>query len=186
MRFLRKIFSPKIVEHFEVVRPLKRPVEFQEEIQVRIDDVKSLVKYLHNEWERGKVGEDHVSTYVIDRKDVAGIVTKVIGCNCMDHYELLQEYIKNRLEKIGYITYVNRHICEKENGTCRERFVYFLKPKPSFAEGKYDQKFGNILMELKQDLKDSFHFKLQANYYQGFNYSEPISFDALLELFDYD
>lgn len=182
MRFLRKIFSPKVVEHFEVVEALKRSDLFQHQIEVRKEDVMSMVRYIKSEWDNGKNKKEHISTFVLDRLDAAGIVTKIEGCDCFDYYELLQEYIKNSLEKMGYITYVRKHVKEGQNGSCRQRFIYFLKPKPSFLDKKYDQKYGNILMELKMDLKDSFHFKFQANYYSGFNYSEPKSFDDLLEI----
>ncbi|MFT4876840.1 MAG: hypothetical protein ACI8S2_001578 [Bacteroidia bacterium] len=35
-------------------------------------------------------------------------------------------------------------------------------------------------MELKKDPKNAVQFKLQCNYYSGFNYSEPLSFDEFL------
>ena len=65
-------------------------------------------------------------------------------------------------------------------GATQESWFYFLKPKPAFSDGKQVQRYGNVIIELKKDPKNAVQFKLQCNYYSGFNYSEPLSFDEFL------
>lgn len=183
LKALKKIFSPKVMEQFTEVKPIIRSDIFLHQLKSRKSDIVSTIGYLNSEWNRGKTSEEHISTYIIDRKDSAGIVTKVQGCNCIDHYQLVQEYVKNTMiSEMSYMLHVNRHIYESENGTARQRWIYFLKPRPSFdSNGKYNQKFGNIMMEVKMDLEDSFHFKFQITYYTGHNYTTPLSLDSLFE-----
>jgi hypothetical protein len=84
------------------------------------------------------------------------------------------------LQLDDYILHANKHTSQRKSGATQESWFYFLKPKPAFSDGKQVQRYGNVIIELKKDPKNAVQFKLQCNYYSGFNYSEPLSFDEFL------
>ena len=179
--FLKKLFNKVENEDFSYSEPIKRSQHFVHAMHENKHHMADLLHYIKTEWHNAQCLNERISTYAINRKDVAGIVLKFQGCSEIKLHHFLVEHIKNQLIEQGYITNVNKHISQRKDGKCEELWSYFLKPRPSFNdEGKYDQRYGTVMIELKKDDTDSYHFRLQCGYYSGFNYVEPIAFEELL------
>lgn len=180
--FIKKLFSRIEKEDFHYSELIKRPKCFADEMCHNFPEIQNLILYLQNEWEAAKQNEESISTYVIDRKDAAGIIIKVGAQDSIDMHHYLLDYLKCQIQDLGYILNSNKHKLDRVSGNTEETWFYFLKPKPTFTEGKLDQQYGNITLELKKDYKNAIQFKFQATYYSGFNYQEPKTFDTLLEV----
>lgn len=183
MSIFKKLFNKIEQEDFRYSSNVKRSAAFKEGMKSSEEGIRFLVNHLRYEWQKGKLMEEDISTYVLDREDVAGIVFKIKSVQYKKHYHFLVEHIKDQLLKIEYHLHVNKHLTQRVDGKYTELFSYFLKPKPSFSsENKYNQRYGTISIELKEEDNNSFHFKLQCGYYAGFNYEEPIGFTRFLEI----
>jgi hypothetical protein len=181
--FLKRVFNKIENEDFSYSEPIKRSKHFEQAMQENAASLRDLLSYLKSEWTRSISLQEDISTYAINRKDVAGIVMKFQGCSEINLHHFLMEHIRQTMIQQGYILNVNKHISQRKDGKCEELWSYFLKPRPSFSnDGKYDQKYGTVIIELKKDDTDSYHFRLQCGYYSGFNYVEPLAFEELLEV----
>lgn len=181
--FFKKLFQKIEDEDFKYSKKISRSDNFYYQMRENVEGLKYLVSYLKDEWSKSTYMEEDLSTYAINRKDLAGVVFKVQNKGYLKHYHFLLEHIKETLKSYDYHVHVNKHVCLRKDGKYEELYCYFLKPKPSFTEdNKYQQRFGTIAIELKEEEK-SFHFKLQCGYYSGFNYTKPESFEELLQLF---
>lgn len=181
--FLKKLFNKIENEDFSYSEPIKRSEHFMHAMQEHKDSLGELMHYIKSEWYKSISLEENISTYALNRKDVAGIVIKFQGCTEINLHHYLLEYIKQELQNQGYILNVNKHLSVRSSGKCEELWSYFLKPRPSFNDdGKYDQRYGTVMIELKKDDTDSYHFRLQCGYYSGFNYVEPLAFEELLDV----
>jgi hypothetical protein len=180
--FLKKLFNKIENEDFSYSKPIKRSEHFVQTMQENEGNLQDLLSYIKSEWSKSIHLKEDISTYAINRKDVAGIVLKFQGCTEIKMHHFLLEHIKQELQNQGYIVNVNKHLSQRVSGKCEELWSYFLKPRPSFNDdGKYDQRYGTVMIELKKDDTDSYHFRLQCGYYSGFNYVEPTAFEELLD-----
>jgi hypothetical protein len=179
-QFIKNLFSKLESEDFSYSKPIKRPASFADGMCHSFSEIQDMIMYLQNEWEASKTANEEISTYAINRKDSAGIVIKVGEQSSLDLHHYFIDYVKSQLQNDGYILNVNKHSSQRTSGACQESWFYFLKPKPSFDEKKYVQRYGNVIIELKKDPKNAVQFKLQCNYYSGFNYQEPIDFQTFL------
>jgi hypothetical protein len=179
--YFKNLFSQLESEDFSYSNPIKRGEKFADEMCHSYPEIQNFIMHLQDEWEQAKINEEDISTYVIDRKDSAGMVIKTSDTDKLGQLHYLIDYIRDVLKQDDYIVHVNKHLCERKGGVTQESWKYFLKPKPTFDEyGKYTQRYGTVMIELKKDAKAHLQFKLQCNYYAGFNYREPISFQDLL------
>lgn len=96
-----------------------------------------------------------------------------------DWFRFLADLMVSNLKNHSYI--IQRKAVEWSEGNetqvCWEK--YYLKPKP-ISSPKHRQQFGNIHIEFKLIDNLPSLFKIQANYYSGFNYKEPLPFDDLI------
>lgn len=179
--YFKNLFNQLESEDFSYSKHIKRADGFADAMCHAFNGIQSRILYLQREWESAKSSEEDISTYVIDRKDAAGIVIKTSEAKQEDYCHYLMEYVKGSMEQKGYIIQVNKHTAARNSGATQESWHYFFKPKPSFdAYGKYEQRYGNVIVETKKDAKGGIQFKIQCNYYTGFNYKSPISFEDLL------
>ena len=178
--FIKKLFAKLESEDFTYTNPIKRHESFADEMCHNFPQIQDMIMYLQDEWKASHTADEEISTYAIDRKDAAGIVIKVGEQKSLDTHHYLIDYIKSQLQNDGYIVQVNKHTEQRLSGACQESWYYFLKPKPNFEDGKHVQRYGNVIVELKKDFKNAVQFKLQCNYYSGFNYQEPIEFGEFL------
>lgn len=179
--YFKNLFNQLESEDFSYSKPVKRSDGFPDEMCHAFNGIQSRIMYLQREWEASSSNEEDISTYAIDRKDAAGMVIKIADAKQEDYCHYLMDYIKGNLEQQDYIIQVNKHTAKRTSGATQESWHYFFKPKPSFDEyGKYQQRYGNVIVETKKDAKGALQFKLQCNYYTGFNYKEPIPFGKFL------
>ncbi|PCJ65611.1 MAG: hypothetical protein COA58_09400 [Bacteroidetes bacterium] len=178
----KKLFANLEKEDFSYSKTIARPKCFADDMCHNFHKIQDLIMYLQSEWEAAKSMDENISTYAIDRKDSAGIVIKVGEQSNLDLHHYLIDYIKSQLENDNYIVQANKHTSQRVSGACEESWFYFLKPKPSFEDKKHAQRYGNVIIELKKDCKNAVQFKLQCNYYSGFNYQNPIDFGNLLSV----
>lgn len=179
--YFKNLFAKLEKEDFSYTKVIKRPEGFADEMCHNFPAINDLILYLQTEWEAAKTANESISTYAISQPETSGIVIKVGEQRNLDIHHFLIDYIKTQLQLDDYIVHANKHICTRKSGATQESWFYFLKPKPSFNEGKYVQRYGNVIIELKKDPKNAVQFKLQCNYYAGFNYEAPLSFEAFLE-----
>ncbi len=96
-------------------------------------------------------------------------------------FQVLIDHMLQNLKEEAYM--VTRHVAEysevKQNPVCWEKS--YAKIKPSFVDHKQQQGFGNVQVELKMLDERPKLFKLQTNYYSGFNYEDPKDYSALLD-----
>jgi hypothetical protein len=178
--YLKKLFAKLQEEDFCYSTEIKRADGFLDEMCHHYPAIHHIILHLQTEWEASKTAQEEISTYVINRPDTAGIVIK-IGEPSQDkilHYVI--DYIKCQLQNDGYLVQVNKHTAQRENASMHETWNYFLKPKPTFSEDKQVQRYGNVVIELKKDAKNALQFKLQCNYYSGFQYEPPVAFCEFL------
>jgi hypothetical protein len=178
--YFKKLVAQLQEEDFSYVKEIKRPAGFADEMCHNYPKINDLLMYLQTEWEAAKTNDEDLSTYAINRKDTAGIIIKVGQQPCLDLHHYFIDYIKSQLQIDDYILHANKHTAKRISGCTEESWFYFLKAKPTFNEGKFVQRYGNVIVELKKDAKNAIQFKLQCNYYAGFNYAEPIAFDEFL------
>ena len=179
--YFKNLFNQLESEDFSFSKPIKRGENFADEMCHCYLDLQDFILHLQEEWELSKTNEEDISTYVINRKDSAGIVVKTSDHTKLDKLHYLLDYMRDSLRQDDYIVHVNKHISQRKSGATEESWQYFLKPKPTFDElGKYEQRYGTVMIELKKDAKSHLQFKLQCNYYAGFNYGQPIPFEDLL------
>ena len=178
--FFKNLFAKLESEDFSYSKAIKRPENFADEMCHNFPAINDLILYLQTEWETAKTANESISTYAINQRDTNGIVIKVGEQKNLDIHHFLIDYVKTQLQLDDYILHANKHTCQRKSGATQESWFYFLKPKPAFSDGKQVQRYGNVIIELKKDLKNAVQFKLQCNYYSGFNYSEPLSFDEFL------
>lgn len=179
--YFKKLFQQLESEDFHYSKPIKREEGFADDMCHSYNGIQNRIIYLQQEWESAKTLDEDISTYVINRKDAAGIVVKISEARQESYCHYLMDFVLGSVKDKGYILFVNKHTQERKSGATAEKWHYFLKPKPSFLEnGKYDQKYGNVIVETVKDAKGALQFKIQCNYYAGFNYSEPIDFGQLL------
>lgn len=181
-QFIRNLFAKIESEDFSYTNPIKRPECFADNMCHNFPEIQNLLLYLQSEWEAAKTCDESISTYMLNRKDTAGIVIKLEEQSSIDHQHYLIDYLKSQLQANDYIVHANKHISKRVSGNTEESWFYFLKPKPTFVDGKYNQRYGNVTLELKKDYRNRVQFKFQCNYYAGFNYSEPIDFQELLQI----
>ncbi|MBT6235015.1 MAG: hypothetical protein HOI49_02840 [Bacteroidetes bacterium] len=179
--YFKNLFNQLESEDFSYTKPIKRGDSFPDDMCHSFHGIQNRILYLQQEWEAAKSMDDDISTYVIERKDAAGIVIKITDGKQEKYCHYLMDYIKGVLLQHDYHLHVNRHVAERTSGSSQESWHYFLKPKPNFDEtNKQVQMFGNVIIETKKDAKGGLQFKLQCNYYSGFNYVDPLSFGEFL------
>lgn len=96
-------------------------------------------------------------------------------------WKYLMEHIRQKLA--AEHTYILQHSLDERkfrNKNVQGKEVYYLKPRPAYDDfQKLNQKFGNIRLEYRH-MNDQFtEFRIQATYYQGFNYGEITPLEAL-------
>ena len=178
--YFKKLFAQLQEENFSYAQEIKRKEGFADEMCHNYPKINDLLIYLQTEWEAAKTSNENISSYVINRQDAAGIIIKVGQQPNLDIHHYFIDYIKSQLQIDDYILHANKHTAQRVSGATQESWFYFLKAKPTFVEGKYAQRYGNVIIELKKDAKNAVQFKLQCNYYTGFNYQEPIAFEEFL------
>ena len=179
--YFKNLYNQLESEDFSYSKRIKRADGFPDAMCHAFNGIQSRILYMQREWESAKSSDEDISTYAIDRKDAAGIVIKISEAKQEDYCHYLMDYIKGSMEQKDYIIQVNRHTIQRKSGATQESWHYFFKPKPSFdAYGKYEQRYGNVIVETKKDAKGGIQFKIQCNYYAGFNYNSPILFEDLL------
>ena len=97
-----------------------------------------------------------------------------------DWFRFLADHMVNRLKSEDYVLKKRfQEFSEHDNNqVCWEKT--YLKPAIKFHNEKHCQGFGNIQLELKFINDEIKLFKLQANYYSGFNYYAPKAYSDLL------
>jgi len=179
--YFKNLFNQLESEDFSFSNPIKRGEGFADNMCHSYPDLQDFIIHLQDEWESAKTNEDNISTYVIDRKDSAGIVIKTSDHTKLDKLHYLIDYMRDVLRQDDYIVHVNKHVSQRKSGATQESWQYFMKPKPTFDEfGKYTQRYGTVMIELKKDAKSHLQFKLQCNYYAALNYGTPTPFEDLL------
>ncbi|MDB9881849.1 hypothetical protein OAD66_01805 [Bacteroidia bacterium] len=180
--YVKKILTRLEKEDFSYSKPVSRQSCFKDGMCDNFPKIQDLILYLQSEWEQAKSGAEYISTYIIDRGDAAGIVIKVGEQKNLDLQHYLLDYIKDQILSHGYQLSVNKHCTARTCGCCEEYWHYFLKPKPQSEDGKRVQLYGNVIVELRKDTKLGVQFKLQCNYFSGFNYQVPNNFAELLQI----
>ncbi len=98
----------------------------------------------------------------------------------------LFDYLKDRVEMLGYRHHSSHRVIYLKKEYAKTLEKHYLKPPLSYQTEseilKYDQQYGNILIEhiLKDD--KSIRIRLLINYYSGYNYTEYLDFNELLEM----
>lgn len=91
------------------------------------------------------------------------------------------EHIKQKL--VAEHHYILQHSLDErkiQNKKVHGKEVYYLKPRTGYDPSqKLMQKFGNIRLEYRHINDDFTEFRIQATYYQGFNYGEIKPFEDL-------
>ncbi len=179
--FFKNLFYQLELEDFSESKPVHRSADFLDEMCHAFNGIQTRLIYLQSEWEAAKSLDEDISTYAIEREDTAGLVIKISDASQENYCHYLMDYVKGSLQQQGYLLQVNKHTAKRISGATNDCWHYFLKPKPSFDDdGKYQQRFGNVIVETIKDAKGALQFKLQCNYYAGFNYSKPIPFGEFL------
>lgn len=120
---------------------------------------------------------------VMDNPASAGIHLDTSGLDPEWNWEFLMEHIKDVLLGEDYLVRKGEKTVNTESKRIKEKQEYYLKPKPNFetTDGiiRHRQAFGNIFLNLERVDDTPTLFKIQANYYAGFNYENPIPFEDL-------
>ena len=181
--YYKKILARLEKEDFSYSNPVTRQSGFKDGMCDNFPKIQDLILYLQSEWEQAKTGLEDISTYVINRGDAAGIVIKVGEQKNLNLQHFLLDYIMEQiLSHDRYQLSVNKHCTSRTCGCYEEYWHYFLKPKPQSEAGKRVQLYGNVIVELRKDTTHGVQFKLQCNYFSGFNYQSPNSFEQLLSI----
>lgn len=96
-------------------------------------------------------------------------------------FSFLFDFFAERVRELDYKTSISDLIMAEKNDYIETKEKHYLKPIVSYSEGKIDQKFGNVTIELiKTDEIPNF-IRLMAHAYNDSKYQSPTSFEILAD-----
>ncbi len=93
----------------------------------------------------------------------------------------LMDYLRERVRAIGYRGQLSDRRVFQRDGEIEQVERHYLKPRPGRgAQGKLDQGFGNILIQLTWRDDQLYHLTFQANTYNDYLFEAPRAFEGLM------
>lgn len=142
------------------------------------------IEALRQAYQKEITGEKSSAFTRIDGPTAAGLQWRKPTHLADTEFDFLAEYTKDLLLSLGYVQHqADRRIFNRENGV-EEVHRYYLKARISSDSmtGTMDQRWGNILIEVKREDGRVVYLKIQLNRYNDRSYTEALSFDSLMEL----
>lgn len=142
------------------------------------------IEALRQAYQKEITGEKSSAFTRIDGPTAAGLQWRKPAQLADIEFDFLAEYTKDLLLSLGYVQQqADRRIFNRENGV-EEVHRYYLKARISAdaMTGTMDQRWGNIIIELKREDNRVQSLKIQLNRYNDRSYTEALSFDSLMEL----
>jgi len=119
----------------------------------------------------------------IENGKVAGVAIKTdaYDFNKMD-YIYLCTYLKEQLLDSGYIQQLSEIKSKNHASGIRQDIKIYLKPsRKNITNGKNDQLYGNVSMEISSHQEQLSQFKISCSYYQDQHFNAPLNFVQFLE-----
>lgn len=93
---------------------------------------------------------------------------------------MIHEFMKERVKALNYKMGSTHEEIYMHGGKPHRSERYYLKPRPSSFEKPYDQRYGNVLLELgfKEEKPD--FLKCTVTWYSGLDYTEAKPYEELL------
>lgn len=93
------------------------------------------------------------------------------------------DYLKERIKTLNYRTQVSDTRTYSKNNWVETLERHYLKPRFDYQEeGKMDQQFGNITIELEIRNEEVHHLRLRATHYQDFKFLPVQDFRDLMDI----
>lgn len=128
------------------------------------DDVDEAMDFLHTPSSKGFVIHFHKTRY--SRRDVT----------------FLLDYLKERVLALDYKTQISDTRTYNRDNWVETIERHYLKPKPDFMrEGKFNQKYGNVTIDMSLRNDQPFRLKLQATIYKDHMFKEADAFQDLMQ-----
>lgn len=155
--------------------------DLSEQIEIKKPDLIAFTKDLA-EQESWFVKE--YSLVALNTPQSQGLVLKSDKFTDYSFFKLFIHFMKQQLKSIHKLYFVSikelrfSESIDKKNETI---FIY-LKPRMEMIdEYKMNQRFGQLSLSLIKQNDNRYSFKIQVNYYAGFQYSEPTKIKNLFE-----
>ena len=176
-KLLRSLFSTQKEE--EVSWKEKYSFAQDEEVYEK-DDLLSMAKLIS---EQEQWFMEQYAIVTLNTPQSHGVVLKSNEKADYEFFEHFLNFIRSQVKACkGYYNPISevRHV--ECNESKKETIFVYLKPSPkTCSEGiKHDQKYGQISLSLVNNNSCNYSFKIQANYYSGHQYTEPIHLKNLL------
>lgn len=119
----------------------------------------------------------------IENGKVAGVAIKTDAYNySKKDYIHLCTYLKEQLLDCGYIQQLSEIKSKNDRGRIRQDIKIYLKPsRKNIRNGKNDQLYGNVSMQISSYDEQLFQFKISCSYYQDQHFNDPWGFDQFLD-----
>lgn len=147
-------------------------------------DKRLAIEALRQAYQKEITGEKSSAFTRIDGPTAAGLQWRKPAHLADDAFDFLAEYTKDLLLSLGYVQHqADRRIFNREK-LVEEVHRYYLKARIGVDElsGTMNQRWGNILIEVKREDGQVAHLKIQLNRYNDRSYTEAQSFDSLMAL----
>jgi hypothetical protein len=147
-------------------------------------DKSRVIEALRQAYQKEITGEKSSAFTRIDGPTAAGLQWRKPVDLADSEFDFLAEYTKDLLLSLAYVQHqADRRIFNRENGV-EEVHRYYLKARISADAmiGTMDQRWGNIIIELKREDNRVQSLKIQLNRYNDRSYTEARSFDSFMEL----
>jgi hypothetical protein len=101
------------------------------------------------------------------------------------HYDFLMERLAAQLQEVGYSEKQNERKIWPSGGAVQELHKRYLKPRiqaDEVAQGRMNQRYGNVLLEVLRRNDRLQYLKLQCNIYSDGQYLPAQPFDELMHI----
>jgi len=155
--------------------------DLSKELEIKAPDLIAFTKDLINQ-ESWFIKE--FSLVALNTPQSQGVVLKSDRLTDYEFFKLFVHFIKQQLKDIHNIYSVSiKELRHSESVDQKNETIFiYLKPKMEMIdEHKMNQRFGQLSLSLMKQNDHRFSFKIQVNYYAGFQYSEPMKIKDLFE-----
>lgn len=118
----------------------------------------------------------------IENGKVAGVAIKTVAYDySKKDYIHLCTYLKEKLIDSGYIVQLSEIKSKNDRGSIRQDIKIYLKPsRKNITDGKNDQLYGNVSMQISSLDEQLSQFKISCSYYQDQHFNDPWDFAQFL------
>jgi hypothetical protein len=112
-----------------------------------------------------------------------GLVLKSKDPKDLAFFSLYNTFVIYELKKLGLYYVTQKEVkCQQSLTLLAKNHCIYLKPYFIFESAKRNQSFGNLSLSLLVQNNHQYSYKIQANYYEGINYTTPKRMVDLLKL----